>query len=476
MNEHDTSIPLCVDLDGTLVRSDTLVENLLCLLRQGPWAAVLIGAWLIGGRARFKAKLASRCALDVASLPANDEFLEWLRQQYRRGRRLVLCTAANHAVAEKVSARFGIFERVIASTDSVNLAGRSKAKRLIEEFGEQGFDYAGNERRDLHVWAAGRNAIIVAPTAALRRRLATVPRVEQTFPADEQQAGTWLRAMRIHQWSKNILIFLPAVASHSLIELPVLLASVLGFLIFGLCASGTYMLNDLMDLQADRQHPRKRKRPFASGELSLVKGLVVSFGLVGASLLLALAALGLPFFLVLSLYVAVTLWYSGALKRIAMVDVLVLASLYSTRVIAGSAATGIVPSFWLLAFSMFMFLSLAMAKRYAELKLMLSSGKSEISGRGYTADDLPLLQSSGLAAAYLSVLVLALYINSGAEVLYSRVEAIWLLCPLLLYWTSRVWLKTHRGQMHDDPVIFALTDRPSILTVGIAVVLILAAI
>lgn len=476
--EHNTGdrIPLCVDLDGTLVGSDALVEGLVWLVRDSIWQLFLTPLWLAGGKARFKSRVAARSPLAVSGLPLHPAFFEWLQAEHRRGRRLVLCTAANERVARGMAERLGIFEQVIASTDDHNLDGRNKARRLVEEFGEQGFDYAGNDSRDLHVWSVARRAIVVAPDNAVARRLPGLPRVEKVFGGGQRGWSTWLRALRPHQWAKNLLVFLPALVSHGILEPAVFLDALIAFLCFCLCASGTYLFNDLMDLESDRRHPSKRHRPLASGELPLVQGIAGATVLTVTALAVAWLALGLLFFVALSAYVAVTVWYSSVLKRIAMVDVLALAGLYTMRVLAGSAATAIVPSFWLLAFSMFLFLSLAMAKRYAELVLMQSLGRESSSGRGYTCEDLPLLQSCGVAAGYLSVMVLALYINSDAVLKYSYPEIMWLLCPLLLYWTSRVWIKTHRGQMHEDPVIFALKDKPSILTAAAAAVLIVAAV
>jgi len=269
----------------------------------------------------------------------------------------------------------------------------------------------------------------------------------------------------LHQWSKNVLIFLPAAAAHRLLQRDVALASIAAFVIFGLCASGTYLLNDLMDLDADRHHLVKRDRPFAAGSLSLGLGLLMALALIIVGLVAADLLLGWLFLATLATYLIATVWYSRSLKRVPMVDVLALAGLYAIRVIAGAAATAIIPSFWLLAFTMFLFLSLAMAKRYSELKLMMAAGRTHASGRGYTIEDAPLLQACGVAAGYNSVLVMALYVNSGIAVgtyTYTRPVFLWLLCPLLLYWITRVWIKTSRGQMDSDPVVFTLQDLPSL--------------
>ena len=474
---EERAVPLCVDLDGTLLKTDTLVEGLMRLLKRSVWSLLGILPAMFVSRARFKKEVAIRTELNVGLLPANQSFVDWLREQQSAGRPLVLCTAANFRIAEKVAEHYGLFCRVIASDDNHNLSGRTKGARLLAEFGRGGYDYAGNEVKDLHVWETARHAVVVNPSAALTSRLASLPRTEKVFPRETvNRARSWVRAMRLHQWAKNVLVFVPAVASHRLLDLDILLSSVIAFLAFGLCASGTYLLNDLLDLDDDRQHPRKRLRPFASGELALITGIFVAAGMVITAVLVAILSLGWLFTGVLAAYIVATVWYSAKLKRIPMVDILTLATLYTVRVIAGAAATHIRPSFWLLAFSVFLFLSLAAAKRYAELLLMAAASKTKAAGRGYLVDDLPLVQSCGVASGYLSVLVLALYINSGAAGLYSRPEAMWLLCPVLMYWMNRVWLKTHRGLMHDDPLVFTLRDKASLIAGAFAVVLVLVAL
>lgn len=459
--------PLCVDLDGTLLNADLLLETFVRYLKPNPLRIFNVLAWLLRGPAYLKARLAEQVELDVRTLPINERFVEWLRAEKRAGRRLVLCTAANEAIAAKVAAHFGLFDEVIASCDSTNVSGKVKAERLVSRYGAKGFDYAANERKDLHVWRLAHAAVIVAPAALLRRLQREPIEVERTFEVESGafrvRAKSWLRALRLHQWAKNLLIFVPLAAAHRIGDLGALTSCALAFFLFGLCASGGYIVNDLLDLDADRVHPRKRLRPFASGAIPIVQGLIAAFMLIVGTLVVAALALPLVFAATLALYLVTSLWYSIALKRIAMVDVLTLAGLYSIRIVAGGAAVAIVPSFWLLAFSMFLFLSLAAAKRYAELRAAHAAGKADAPGRGYSVDDLPLLQSSGVAAAYLAVLVLALYVNSGAAAMYRVPELLWLLCPLLLYWMNRVWLKTSRGQMHDDPVVFALTDRPSLI-------------
>ncbi len=468
-----TDAVLTVDLDGTLLRTDTLVESVLALARARPLDLIPMLAALGRGRAGFKAWLAERVVLDVDALPLNIALIEWLRAERARGRRLVLATAADRHVAEALAAQTGLFDEVIASADGRNLKGETKAAALIARFGEAGFDYVGDSPADLPVWKAARRAIVVGGPGIVQAA-STVAEVERVFPIARITPGTILRALRPHQWVKNLLIFLPLLAAHQIGDVAGLAAATLAFLAFGLTASAVYVLNDLLDLPADRRHPSKCRRPFAAGDLPLLWGAVLIPLLLLVAAVLSLFILPLAFSLVLAGYFVLTSAYSFWLKRRPILDVMTLAGLYTIRVIAGAAAVAIAPSFWLLAFSMFIFLSLALVKRYTELQGLLERGELTATGRGWHVEDLPLVQSLGTAAGMACVLVLALYIDSEpAQRLYAAPEALWLVCPLLLYWISRLWFKTHRGAMHDDPVVFALRDRMSLVigvfTVGIVI-------
>jgi 4-hydroxybenzoate polyprenyltransferase/phosphoserine phosphatase len=473
MSEHDT--PLCVDLDGTLIRSDLLLESSLALLRRNPANLFRFVGWLSRGKAHLKHEIAVRTEIDATLLPYDDRVVAWLRGEAAQ-RSQVLCTASDKKFAEAVAAHIGGFDEVFASDGTRNLAGANKGEALRERFGDRGFDYAGNAAPDLAVWRHARRGVVVNASPALAKRAAQVVEVERVFDRPAGGARLWVKAMRLHQWLKNLLVFLPLLASHRVFDSHAVLLSVLAFAAFGLCASGVYLLNDLLDLEADRGHPRKRLRPFAAGTLPLTAGLVAAPLLTLAAFALALFV-GPRFALVLIGYYALTLAYSFGIKRIAMLDMVVLAGLYTVRIVAGTVAIQAALSFWLLAFSMFLFLSLAMVKRYTELSLLLGQGRERTGGRGYQVDDLQLIQSLGAASGYLAVLVLALYINSTAsEVLYRHQQVLWLLCPLLLYWISRVWLIAHRGAMHDDPVVFALTDSVSRIILAVCAVVVVGAI
>jgi 4-hydroxybenzoate polyprenyltransferase/phosphoserine phosphatase len=470
------STVLCVDLDGTLIASDLLLESLLLLLKRNPLYLLQLPLWMLHGKANLKAEIASRVTLDPAALPYNKTFVAWLQTERQTGRSLWLCTAADGRLAAAVATHLGLFEGVVASDGRINLAGHAKADRLAQRFGERGFDYCGNEPRDLAIWSRAHGAIVVQGSAALERAAARHAPIVQSFPNTRSRTWALLRALRPHQWAKNVLVLVPLVAAHELRSGIATLNAAIALAAFCLCASSVYLLNDLLDLQSDRAHARKSRRPFASGEAPLLAGLLFAPVLLAAAAALC-TLLPFRFSMVLLAYYGLTLAYSFRLKSLPIVDALVLAGLYTLRVIGGAAAAVNALSFWLLLFSVFLFLSLAFAKRYAELEALRSQQRLRAAGRGYHVEDLALLQSLGTAAGYLSVLVLALYINSPEiSALYRHPKVIWLLCVLMLYWVSRVWMVAQRGEMHDDPVIFALKDPVSIGIGALALIAVALAI
>jgi 4-hydroxybenzoate polyprenyltransferase len=461
MGQQMTSLPLVVDLDGTMVKTDLLIESLLALIKQNPLYVLIIPFWLLKGKAFFKRQVNQRVSLDVSILPYNRELLDHLKIQHAQGRPLFLATGNDERIAHQVAEYLQLFEGVLASDGAINLSSRVKRDRLVKYFGEKGFDYAGNEKRDLEVWSSARKAIIVNSTDGITRHAVGVADVEQIFDKRGSLLVPCIRALRPQQWLKNLLVFVPLFTAHRYNEFDLLSKAFLAFLAFGLCASSVYLLNDLTDLTADRHHPQKRMRPFAAGELSLLGGLASVPLLFGLSILMSWS-LPLSFLGMLLLYFFLNLGYSFTLKRIVLLDVIVLAGLYTLRIMAGSASVTIWPSAWLLAFSTFLFLSLALVKRYAELVMIHGVAGENVQVRGYLTIDKELLASLGSGSGYLAVLVLAMYISSGAaEILYTRHEFIWLLCPLLLYWISYVWLIAHRGEMHDDPLEFVFKNRVS---------------
>lgn len=457
-----SSVPLVVDLDGTLIRSNLLLESLVALLKKSVRSVFLLPLWLSRGRAALKTEVARRTEFDLSTIPFNEPFLEFLRREKKAGRTLVLATGASRKLAVEVADNLGLFDEVLATTHNRNLTSHSKLEALQERYGETGFDYAGNESADYPIWQAARHAIVVNAVPRVARWARQHARVEREFPSHGARPISYVQALRVHQWAKNLLLFTPLVAALRLTDAAALLQLGIGFLAFSLCASSVYILNDIVDVQDDRQHPRKCHRPFASGELSQLQGIVMIPALLGASVLLALL-LPLQFLAVLGIYYATTLAYTFKLKQVEVLDVVALALLYTTRVFAGGAAADIHISFWLLAFSTFLFLSLAFAKRCAELAVVRDRGMEVARGRGYRVTDLPILFAMGIGAAYVATFVFGLYLNSpqvGAN--YQYPAFLWAFVPILLYWTTRVWLKTFRSEMHDDPVVFAARDPVSI--------------
>jgi 4-hydroxybenzoate polyprenyltransferase/phosphoserine phosphatase len=473
-NSKTASRPLCVDLDGTLVKTDTFAQALLLLGRTR--AGDLVRTLLHRPRnlAALKRRVAQTVQLNPACLPFHSDLPAWLAAEKKTGRRLILVTASDESPARCVAEEIGLFDEVIASDGVTNLKSIRKRDALVERFGRQGFDYAGNAVDDLPIWEAAAQIIAVNPSVAARAALRGQPvRLMDDRPPKWK---TWLRALRVHQWTKNVLIFLPMLLAHRLTEPALYLKAAGAFAAFCLTASAIYIVNDLFDLNADQNHPRKKTRPFAAGNLSLAAA-------VTAVPLLLAAALGLALLLppaftgVLLLYLLITTLYSWWLKQTALLDVLTLAFLYALRILAGTAAYGVSSSEWLIAFSMFFFLSLALVKRYAELREAAHRTPDVLGerGRGYRADDLPMLSGFGSASGGLSVLVLALYINSvKVDEFYQTPAALWLLCPLLLYWIGRIWLLAGRGEIADDPLGFAFRDAHTWL-IGILSLIVLAA-
>jgi len=468
-------IPLVVDLDGTLVKTDLLVESFFALIKQNPLYIFVFPFWMLKGKAFLKQQVIQRVTFDVGVLPYNQELLDHLKLQHSHGRPLVLATANDERIANQVADHLQIFDRVLASDGKLNFSHRHKRERLVQVFGEKGFDYAGNERDDLEVWSAARKVLIVNCPKSASRRAARVMEVERVFDDRGGRIMAYLRAWRPQQWLKNLLVFVPLVMVHRYKELDLLVRALLAFVAFGLCASSVYIINDLVDLPSDRHYPRKRQRPFAAGDLALLSGLASAPLLFGLSLLVSLF-LPRPFLGMLLLYFFLNLGYSFTLKRIVLLDVIILAGLYSMRIMAGAASVDIWPSSWLLAFSTFLFFSLALVKRYAELVTMRQVSGESARVRGYRVIDMELLASLGGGSGYVAVLVLAIYISSGvAERLYTRHTFLWFLCPLLLYWISYVWLIAHRGGMHDDPLVFTVRNQVSQIVMILAGTILLVA-
>lgn len=454
--------PLVVDLDGTLIKTDLLLESFMLLIRANPLNALFAFIWLLKGKANLKSQIARKVDIPVQYLPYNDAVIQYVTEQRREGREVVLATASHQRYAHSIAEHTGLFDDVFASDDNVNLSGSRKQAALTERYGEGQYVYAGNANVDLKVWQHCDSAVVVG-SSALANKADKQCGLERHFSVPRTSLKVVIKALRVHQWVKNSLIFVPLLTAHQFQNSQMVMMSLLAFLSFSLCASSVYFLNDLLDLNDDRQHATKKNRPFAAGTLSLLAGIV------GAPLLL-LVAIGICLFLpvqfqvVLAAYYLLTLAYSFKLKRLVMVDVVALASLYTIRIVAGAAAISVALSFWLLSFSIFVFLSLAIIKRYTELMKLRTKSATKALGRGYQVEDLELLSSLGGSSGYISVLVLALYINSPeVKGMYSNPTLMWPACLVMLYWVSRIWIIAHRGGMDDDPIVFALKDKASVM-------------
>jgi 4-hydroxybenzoate polyprenyltransferase/phosphoserine phosphatase len=451
--------PLFVDLDGTLIHSDLLLESFFSAIKNDKWNLLRFPGWLQESRSRLKHELALRSNVDVTTLPYNLEVLQFLQAEKQRGRHLVLATASNLTLAQAVAQHLAIFDGVIGSSSTVNMKGVQKLA-LIQEYCAaqqfEGFAYIGDSRADLPIWEQSQECIVVAPSSSLKQQIQQFRNDSQSIGKKYSRLKALLKILRPHQWVKNILLFVPLLMAHNFTREAWIIA-LMAFASFCICASGVYVANDLLDLSADRKHPHKKRRPFASGALPLLYGppltgvlFLLAFGL---SLMISLEFAGMLF-----LYMLITSLYSVWLKRVVLVDVFVLAGLYSMRILAAGVATGIVISPWLASFSFFLFTSLAFAKRYAELARMHDE-EGPKQTRGYETSDLELLQTMGPTSGYLAVLVLALYINSQAmKSAYQRDWPLWLICPLLMYWISRVWLHAKRRILAEDPILFVFSD------------------
>ena len=467
--------PLCVDLDGTLVKSDTLIDSLLLLMRKRPALLLKLPLILIRGKAAFKAYVTSHVSLDVAFLPYNRKLLQFLQEQRRLGRPIYLATGANESLARRAAAHLGLFTDVLGSDGTTNLTGNKKLDGLRARLGSAAFDYIGNDTPDLPLLAHATEAMVANPSVALRLKLRSGKiQPVRRFEERPQPLHSALKALRPHQWAKNLLVFLPLLLSH-VVTARLLLQALLAFCCFSLTASSAYIVNDLLDIEADRRHPQKRLRPFASGDLPAITGVLIVTVFLGLAFLGA-RLLPAAFLAWLLLYVVTTLLYSWHLKSIALVDVLVLSGLYTLRLLAGAAATGAHISHWLAGFSIFLFFSLAIVKRFAELENLQASALPPRNGRGYVVADLNQLRSFGTASAFAAVMVFAIYISNPEIVaLYRRPQLLWLGVPLMILWLCRIWLLASRGSLDEDPLVFALTDRMSqLIAIAVAVVTVLA--
>lgn len=458
-------LPLFVDLDGTLTPSDTLVESAIQLVKRTPLVLLKFPLWLLRGRAAFKSEIASRVTFSAKSLPLRQDLLAFLRDEKSRGRTIILATAAHETIARAVADELKLFDGVIATSASCNLKGSAKLRAIEGLAGDGGFAYAGDTTADLPIWKAANAAILVGVSDKLARIVRQSTTVEREFPHPAASMGILLRAMRVHQWTKNLLILVPLLTAFGFFDLDKVVAIIGAFIAFSLAASATYMFNDLWDLASDRAHPRKRHRPFASASLGITTGIGVAALLLAAAAAIA-AMVSFGFLLMLGLYVVLTTTYSLLLKEYVLVDVLMLSMLYTLRILAGAVAVHIPASAWLLAFSVFLFFSLALIKRCSELVSLDQSGMQAARGRDYRVNDLTVLWPLGCAASLSAVVIFGLFISAPeTQARYAGGQLLWLVAFALMYWMGRMWIKTSRGEMHDDPIVFALKDFGSCMTI-----------
>jgi len=464
--------PLCVDLDGTLIKTDTLFESFLIFIKSKPFYIFFLPLWLLRGRAYLKQKITYSTKLNIELLPYNQPVLDWIQAEKAKGRKIILVTAADQLIAESIAKHLGLFDEVLASNGEINLKGKAKQKVLSERYGSKQYDYAGDCHADLAVWQDAHSAILVNPTKSLRQKAKALTNIGHEFHSQNSKF-LLLKTIRVHQYVKNLLIFLPLLLSPYVLDLHLWLNYILGFLSFCTTASIVYVINDLMDLESDRQHPRKRYRGFACGDISIKQGLGIIFALL-------IITIGLCFYLrsnfviTLGVYFLITCFYSFYLKKLVLIDTFTLSILYTLRLIAGITLLSHSYSDWLIAFSIFFFLCLAYVKRFTELFKANDESKA-IHGRGYRLEQINLIKILGISSGYIATLIFTLYIQSEkAAAIYQRIEILYIINLVLLYWISYMWLMAYEGKMHDDPIVYAIKDKTS-WVVGIVCLLSLIA-
>jgi 4-hydroxybenzoate polyprenyltransferase len=475
-NQVTVAPVICADVDGTVLATDLLYESLLFALKRSPLLIFCIPFWFMRGRAYLKARLAEvASAIDVGVMPVNEDVVAYLRGEVAKGRRVVLASASHGSLVAKVAARLGFVSSIVASDASTNCKGERKAQAIAEHLGDTPWEYVGDSPSDYKVWNHALGVVCVTASdsfaVAVQTRFANV----QIVRKGRWSLSTITRALRVHQWMKNVLCFVPVLLAHRWFDSIAVAGAAGAAVAFSLCASGVYLINDLLDLEADRKHPRKRKRPCASGELPIVLALGMALILFLAAFAVA-GSVSVQFAAILGIYFSLTTAYSLRLKALALVDIILLAVLYTIRIVGGGVAAGVDVSQWLLGLSMFLFLSLACVKRFSELLVLQQRNENRTWGRGYSVGDIEQVASFGAASGYISVLVLALYVSSHEVVqLYRNPAAIWLACPLLLYWISRIWLLARRGLVHDDPLVFALRDKVTYVVGGLGLIIFIGA-
>jgi 4-hydroxybenzoate polyprenyltransferase len=469
--------PLCVDLDGTLSRSDTLMDAIVLLFSRSPILIIQVFLSIFSGKAAFKGAVAKAIDWQHFRFCWNESVMQYIKQESAKGREVILATGAHAAIAEQVVEKFPCFSGFVATSADENLTGKRKAAALVQRFGSKSFDYIGNDKVDIPVWRAARKAVLVNCDKSIYQQLERESIDYEVLLEKEGALASLLRALRPHQWVKNILVFFPLCAAHMFVDAVAWGNALLMFVAYCLTASSFYVFNDMMDIHADREHPKKYERPFASGALSPLFGIFYFLVLLASGLAAASVIPGQGALLSLLCYIVLNASYTIWIKSSVLLDVIVLGLLYMIRIISGGLAVGATPSSWLLAFSAFLFLSLGLVKRYSELVLKQDSGIEKVAGRGYKPSDSTFVFMLGLTNGLLATLVLAFYVNSdSAFQLYTNPYLTWAVVPAVLYWVSRIWLIAWRREMNHDPVVFAVKDMPTYLTAAFVAVFFFLAI
>jgi len=465
---------LFVDLDGTLIKTDILYESVLLLIKNNFFYLFVLPFWWFKGKSTLKYNIANLVDINPKTLPYNEEFLDYLKQQYQQGRKIILTTATTEKYAKSIADYLGIFTETIASSIDQNISGTEKLNAIKRHSDK--LIYAGNAVIDLKVFPYAQESIIVNPTYRLKMRLKELSNVTEYFEFKQNNIWIMLKAARVYQWVKNSLLFVPLLMSQQFYDSNATLNVVLAFFSFSLLASATYIVNDLIDIPNDREHVRKKNRPLASGSLSIPSAIVMMLTLFISSFIIAIN-INVTFIYGLIFYLALTLLYSFKLKSYILMDAISLSLLYTTRIFVGALVINTIPSVWLIAFSMFMFFSLALIKRCSELQALEAEKKNRTPGRDYTVSDTYILATMGVTSGFMSILIVALYLNDTQSISqYTYPEILWLVCPLLLYWIGRMWIKTFRDEMHDDPIVFTIKDKGSLFCIASVLVIIITAI
>ncbi|MGB9701961.1 MAG: UbiA family prenyltransferase [Candidatus Kapaibacteriota bacterium] len=467
----DKQIPLVVDLDGTLISTDVLMEQLFILLKRKPYFILHILVWFFQGYAKLKYEITKRVELSPEILPYKEEVINWVKTQKEAGRKIVLATAAQIENAEIIGNYIGIFDEIIATTPNYNLRGNNKRLILNQKFGEKNYDYIGDAYIDLNVWKSARKAILVEPTKDLISRTKQITNVEKVFEPKDSKISIFLKSIRVNQWLKNFLIFVPVILAHHF-DLITLLQLLISFILFSFVSSAVYLLNDLYDLEADRKHPIKKNRPLASGQMHLSTGLYYSIGFLLVSLTLSYFFLTISFFYILLLYFIANLFYSLYFKYQPIFDIILLSFLYTIRLFAGGFIANVIISEWLISFSLFFFTSLAILKRYAEIKIYENTKISTPNVRGYNLKDTQFLFTSGIASSITSSLIFILYIQSEKVTkLYTHPQYLIVIAIILILFLLRTWFNVGKDLKTDNPIEMVLSDKINYLLLLIVVLI-----